>query len=169
MNRFGPLNVMLPMLICIAGCASPVEEARALRTTSGHERTADSGGGSQSGSAPMLLLDYEDFGPQVMAHELIGFQWYQWDAHGSEDPGVHYDIRVVVHEKGQLEQARKRYPVVKGKTDYRYVDAEFAIAYLDRMIADCESTRNPPEDVSFDELAHTLRSTLDQIKAWKGD
>jgi len=43
----------------------------------------------------ICVLDYKNFGVQAMAHELLGFQWYQWNSHGDPDPNATYDIKVV--------------------------------------------------------------------------
>lgn len=81
-----------------------------------------------------LLLDYGDFGPQVIAHELLGMEWYQWDAHGDEDPAHSYNIKVVVYQGMPLESVRKRYPTIKDKIDYRYVERHEATRFLQKAI-----------------------------------
>jgi hypothetical protein len=76
------------------------------------------------------VLPYEAFGPQVVAHELIGMEWWQWDSHGDSEPRK-YPIKVVVYWNQSLEETKKRYPVVREKEqDYRYVEYETAKRHL---------------------------------------
>jgi hypothetical protein len=60
----------------------------------------------------MLVLDYDDFGPQAAAYELLGMQWWQWQAHGESRPNK-CDIKVVVYEGVSLGSVKQQYPVVK--------------------------------------------------------
>ncbi len=84
-----------------------------------------------------LLLDYEDFGPQAMAHELLGMQWWQWENSGSPNPNDRYAIKVVAYKDLTRAEVERRFPVVLDKLqDYRYVPYEEAMRYLDRHIAD---------------------------------
>ena len=81
-----------------------------------------------------MVLRYGRFGPQVLAHELIGFEWYPWNACGHPDPRHIDDIWVVVYRDIGLEEVKRLYPVVKdlGK-DYRYVHYGKALQYFDEM------------------------------------
>ena len=97
----------------IGGCSSPQEKA------------------------PVLLFEYHDFGPQVIAHELIGFEWYQWHDHGFEEPDYCYNIRIVVYHEGDLERVKAQYPIVEGRVDYRYVEHEVAIEFLKSRMSQC--------------------------------
>lgn len=47
--------------------------------------------------AKLLVLNYEDFGPQVIAYKLIGYEFYQWNHNGSSDPKEKDVIFVVVY------------------------------------------------------------------------
>ncbi len=83
-----------------------------------------------------LVLSYQDFGPQVIAKDLIGMQWWQWEAHGDSRPRE-YDIKVVVYRGMALSTVENRFPVAPDKQqDYRYVEYLEALAYLDRVIAE---------------------------------
>lgn len=83
-----------------------------------------------------LVLDYDDFGPQVIAHEIIGMQWWQWQNHGESRP-TFYDIKVVVYNNLSLESVKMLYPVNEARReDYRYVSYKTAINYLDAKISD---------------------------------
>ena len=75
------------------------------------------------------VFDYEDFGPQSMAWEKIGMQWWQWDSQGiSSNPIYEYDIKVVVYREMPLAQLKALYPVEKvKKKDFRYFAYDDAI------------------------------------------
>lgn len=82
-----------------------------------------------------VLFNYEDFGPQAMAWETIGMQWWQWDNHGDSDPNSIYDIKVVVYRDISLKEIQSVFPVVEAaKKDFRYIEYTEAIKYLDRNI-----------------------------------
>jgi hypothetical protein len=82
----------------------------------------------------MVVLDYNDFGPQAAAYELLGMEWWQWQSHGESRPQK-YDITVVVYKDVPLDSVKQKYPVVeKESKDYRYVTYDDAIHYLDNMI-----------------------------------
>ena len=83
----------------------------------------------------VLILQYDDFGPQAAAWELIGMQWWQWDSHGDSDPNTKYDIKVIVYRDIPLANIKKLYPVIKEKKqDYRYLEYAKAIDYLNDNI-----------------------------------
>ena len=84
-----------------------------------------------------VLFNYEDFGPQAMAWETIGMQWWQWDNHGDSDPNSTYDIKVVVYRDISLQKIKSIFPVVEAaKKDYRYIEYNEALKYLDRNISE---------------------------------
>jgi hypothetical protein len=94
------------------------------------------------GGKRTIIFQYSDFGPQVLAHELIGFEWYQWERDGHPDPNYVYDIKVVVYKDIRLEEVKKIYPVIKAKQqDYRYVEYKEALEYLDKHIRQFEELR----------------------------
>ena len=83
----------------------------------------------------ILILSYNDFGPQLMAWETFGMQWWQWDQHGDSDPNTKYDIKIAVYRDIPLQEVKERFPVVKEfKRDYRYVEYDEAIKFLDKNI-----------------------------------
>lgn len=85
-------------------------------------------------STSTLVLDYEDFGPQVIAHEILGMEWWQWASHGNSRP-TKYDIQVVVYRNMNLDDVSKLYPVSKElKHDYRYLKYADAVHYLKNRI-----------------------------------
>ncbi|MFC1836472.1 hypothetical protein ACFL2Q_17410 [Thermodesulfobacteriota bacterium] len=82
-----------------------------------------------------LVLKYSDFGPQIMAWETIGMEWWQWDNHGDSDPKATCEVMVVVYRDIPLPRVERMYPVVPRKEqDYRYVPYGDAIRYLNRNI-----------------------------------
>ena len=98
-----------------------------------------------------MVLHYGLFGPQVLAHELIGFEWHQWNSCGHPDPRHIDDIRVVVYRDIGLEEVKKLYPVVEDlRQDYRYVHYDKAVEYLDGHVKEFEEIkRSDPEMKEF--------------------
>lgn len=92
-----------------------------------------------------VVMQYEDFGPQVMSYEYIGMQWYQWDSEGGDDPNRTFDIRVVVYRNISLNEVEKMYPVIKQRQDYRYLEYQAALELLGKY----------ESDPSWDELPST--------------
>lgn len=90
----------------------------------------------------IFILKYDDFGPQIVSHELIGFSWWQWDAHGDSNPQTQYDVKVVVYKNISLAKVKKAYPVIKEKSqDYRYVEYAVALKYFDKVIKNFEASQ----------------------------
>lgn len=90
-----------------------------------------------------IVLNYSDFGPQVIANEIIGMEWWQWQPHGESRPAG-YDIKVVVYQNLSLDEIKKTYPVKpEQEQDYRYLKYEKAINYLQDKI-----NENVIEDVT---------------------
>lgn len=79
-----------------------------------------------------VVVQYEDFGPQVMSYRYIGMGWYQWDSEGGDDPNRTFDIRVVVYRNITLNEVEKMYPVIKQKQDYRYLEYKAALELLSK-------------------------------------
>ena len=96
------------------------------------------------GGRRTIVLPYSDFGPQVIAYEFIGYEWYQWNSHGNSNPHTKYNVKVIVYKNITLKEVQELYPVNKDKKqDYRYVEYKEALKYLDRNIkelADLEKT-----------------------------
>jgi len=120
-------------------------------------------------TAEALVLAYDDFGPQVMAHTLVGMEWWQWEAHGDSNPATTYPVRVVVHRGLGKAELAARYPVdpVK-KLDHRYVTVERALGWLGENIAELEKDAASAKDAEDRALAAgllgTLRGTRDRIR-----
>lgn len=81
-----------------------------------------------------LVLRYQDFAPQAAAFELIGFEWYQWNSQGPDNPSQPDTVRVVVYRDIPLNQVKKLYPVIRGQQDYRYISYHDALAYCGRLL-----------------------------------
>ncbi len=105
-----------------------------------------------------VVLSYGDFGPQVIAYELIGMEWWQWETHGDSRP-THYDIKVVVYKDTPLATIENKFPVQPELLkDYRYVEYSAAIEYLDYHIH--ENIQEP--------LIHTLKTTKQVLNSALG-
>lgn len=109
--------------------------------------------------AELLQLRYEDFGPQVVAYELLGMQWWQWQAHGDSQPGTTPVIGVVVYRKGLRTEAKQIFPVSQElKHDWRYVACPDAQRYFDDVLSD-ESLEGLP-------MLSTLRQTQQIVRKY---
>ena len=83
----------------------------------------------------ILILSYDDFGPQSMAWETIGMQWWQWDNHGDSNPNTKYGIKIAIYRDIPLQEVKERFPVVKeSKKDYRYIEYKTALKFLEKNI-----------------------------------
>lgn len=81
-----------------------------------------------------IVLKYEDFGPQDIAEELIGPDYWQWD-NGHYDSPQKFDIKVVVYRNMSLDAVKAAFPVDKSKKqDYRYVEYQAAMKWYDKQI-----------------------------------
>jgi hypothetical protein len=113
-----------------------------------------------------MVLHYGRFGPQVLAHELIGFEWYQWNLTGHHDPRHIDDIWVVVYRNMGFEEVKRLYPVVKDlRQDYRYVRYDKALQYLDGHIKAFEKDKksDPESKTLYDSKISDFRDTRRMI------
>jgi len=114
-----------------------------------------------------VVLKYSDFGPQSVAWETIGMEWWQWDPCGDPDPQYSYDIKVVVYRDIPLEKVKQLYQVRKERNqDYRYLEYPKAMEYLNKGIRDHESKdlRGIAEELRTTKtrLVETLRKPTDR-------
>ena len=87
--------------------------------------------------AESAVFDYDDFGPQVLAYQTIGYQWYQWNRTGGSDPNDIDPIKVVVYWDEPLGAIKNKYPVEpRKKKDYRYLSYDAAMQYLDSTLSE---------------------------------
>lgn len=102
----------------------------------------------------VVVMDYNDFGPQAMAHELIGMEWWQWQAHGGSRP-EQYPIRVVVYSDISQAEVSQQYPVrPEQQQDYRYLEYPKAREYLRQAI----------EENAITSVTTRLKKTLQQLQ-----
>lgn len=81
-----------------------------------------------------LVLKYEEFGPQAMAHEIIGMEWWQWNNY-APDQNKKYDINVVVYRNMEESDVALLFPIDKTKNiDYRYLTYYIAKQFLNKHI-----------------------------------
>jgi hypothetical protein len=141
------MRAIIWILIAVYGlmaCSAPPPNAR--QTSAGSRAPAEA-----------IVLPYSAFGPQVMAHTVIGFEWYQWNNVGECDAHAPADkVQVVVYRHVSREQVQDRYPVIAQRQDYRYLAYDDALAFLRAQIAEVSDEELP-------ELALHLRSTQDRI------
>lgn len=90
-----------------------------------------------------LVLQYDDFGPPSLSHELLGPEWWQWERGGSWEIDDSFDVRIVVFRNKSREEVEKYYPTKKNTSDYRYVSYEDAIRFLDHALHDLEFLEHP--------------------------
>jgi hypothetical protein len=107
-----------------------------------------------------LILRYQDFGPQVVSHEALGMEWYQWNSHGSDDSNEDDDVKVVVYRGVPLDEVKKIYPVIEGKQDYRYLEYKAALDLLDKYESDSFWDKHPD---TRERMRQTRRKILEQL------
>jgi oligoribonuclease (3'-5' exoribonuclease) len=119
----------------------------------------------QGGGQQHVIMNYRDFGPPALASELIGNDYWQWDSHGDSRPRD-YLISVVVYRNVDVQKVKKIYPVIKEKEqDYRYVEYQIAMEFLDSSIAELQSYK----DEIPQKLIDTLTKTRNTIKSVLGN
>jgi hypothetical protein len=94
---------------------------------------------------------------------LLGDAWWSWEAGGSFEPGDEFDVRVVVYQGRTLDEVKERYPTVKGKGDYRLIQRDEAIRYLDDNIAELAAMSKDPGEHDFGPLRRDLEETRSTI------
>jgi hypothetical protein len=108
-----------------------------------------------------IILNYKDFGPPSLAGELLCSYYWQWDKHGDSRPRD-YNILVVVYRNVDIKSIKLQFPVVEEKEqDYRYVEYDNAIAFLNSSIEDLQANK----DEVPQKLIATLDTTRNKIKA----
>jgi len=103
-----------------------------------------------------------------MSYELqIGNAWNEWKSEGHELPDD-VDIKVVVYRGVELGELRKQFRVVKGKSDYRYLEYASAIQFLEEQAKIVESYKKKEQEQDdsipsavkmWEELEQTLKTT----------
>ena len=109
--------------------------------------------------AASTALPYGSFGPQVMAYETLGFEWWQWQPNGDSRPRE-YDVRVVVYCKLSMQEVARLYPVdPRAERDYRYITYDRALSYLD------DNIRQDVVPAVTDKLRATRKALLERLPA----
>ena len=108
-----------------------------------------------------VVLKYSDFGPQVVVHEVLGMEWYQWNSQGPDDPNETDDIKVVVYRNIPLDEAKRMFPVIREKQDYRYLEYGSALKLLNEYESD-------PSFKDFPEMKLKAKQTKERILAELG-
>lgn len=85
-------------------------------------------------SSNFIILDYADFGPQDIAEELIGPNYWQWDS-GQYSTPQNFDIKVIIYREMELDEVKKMFPASKvEQKDFRYIPYQAAINWYDEKI-----------------------------------
>jgi len=109
------------------------------KNSDGSVKSAPAGPASRPGET--LVLQYDDFGPQASAGQLLGPRWWAWEGGGSWEQCDAFDVRVVVYRGLSRDVVEKLYPTAKSnadlaqRADFRYVEYAEALAHLDRELA----------------------------------
>ena len=75
------------------------------------------------------------------------------------------NIKVIVYKNISLNEVQKFYPVIKDKKqDYRYVEYNQVLAYLDKKIKEIERFRREDSDQENKDLYDSLQNTLNNTK-----
>jgi hypothetical protein len=106
-----------------------------------------------------VLFHYDDFGPQAMANELLGMSWWSWEGGGSFEPCDDFDVRVAVYDARAADEARLRYPTIRGKSDYRLLERKEALRFLDKKIAELAVSPTGAGEYDFGPLRRELERT----------
>lgn len=94
-----------------------------------------------------------------MSYELIGNAWNQWKNEGHELPDD-VEIKVVVYRGVALEEVKKQFPVLRGESDYRYVEYGRAVQFLRENMKEVESYKDADEDANLVRIWGELSLTL---------
>ena len=108
-----------------------------------------------------LVFSYGDFGPQALAHPLLGQDCYPFGECCCMELGDRFDVRVVVVQGLSISEARAKYPTGPSSGDFRIVTREAALAFLSESLRELEASS--PDD-RIPTLETTLRATRARIE-----
>lgn len=108
-----------------------------------------------------LFLDYGDFGPQALAHPLLGQDCYSFGECCCGEVGDQFDIRVVVVRGLSIAEAKAKYPTGPELGDYRIVTVAEALTFVRDALRELEASS--PED-RIPTLEAKLRATQRRIE-----
>ena len=144
----------------VVAATTPVGASLKLVNSDGSLKAFPTAPGDLPGAAH--LYAYEEFGPQALAGQLLGAEWYEFSDCACFEPGDRFDIRVVVYGGGMTEAAvRGRYPSGPALGDYRVVRAAEAIGFVREQLRDLEGWA---EEDRIWSLEGTLRGTLARLE-----
>lgn len=158
-RKLSGLALIILLALSSAGCWQSYRKSTATIETA-PEKTC-------SPCAQTLVLTHADFGPPSMSYELgIGSDWNQWKSEGHELPDD-VEVKVVVYRGIELAEVKKQFPVVRGKSDYRFVEYTRAVRFLQENVAVVEGYKRAAADANeiemWDRLAQTLKTTHQRI------
>ena len=107
-----------------------------------------------------FVMKYSDFVPQGSSYELPGTNSRQEDYQASYDTS---DVKVVIYRNVDLATVKRTYPVIAGKSDYRYIEYSEAIAFLEKRIEELRA--NNDRDTEYVRLKEQLISEYEQTRA----
>ncbi len=116
----------------------------------------------ESGLLPnTVVLPYKAFGPGEDTLPLLGVYHWQWpDPDNRPRRPMQYDIKVVVYRGVSLQNIQLQFPVLpEKKQDYRYLEYETAISFLDQRIKDLNAEISIPsrfEETEEDRLSNMI-------------
>jgi len=100
-----------------------------------------------------------------MSYKVLGYEWWQWDSHGDSRPGKKYDIKVIVYRNISSGNVKEMYPVIQEiKQDYRYIEYNMAIQYLDEQIKKVEEWKDTDPETFIPELLTRLKRTKEKVE-----
>ena len=110
-----------------------------------------------------FVMRYSEFGPPGSSYELLGSEWYQRNNQGPDDPNGRDDVRIVIYRNVDLRMVKKTYPVLKGKSDYRYIEYSEVMDFLEKKVEDLKSDQNRDQEDS--KINEELILKYEQTKA----
>lgn len=104
-----------------------------------------------------MILNYDDFGPQVLAYEHLGYARYQWNANGDEH--TRDNVKVVVYSGMTRRDVSRKYPIDRSrKRDFRYIEYTATVRYL-------RSSQRELKRSGLNETARVLKRTEMRIRS----
>lgn len=111
--------------------------------------------------ANVVILEYDDFGTNLIAHELIGMDWWQWDNHGDDERKA--NIKIIVYADTKKADVAKVFVSKKYIVDYRYVSLEKATAYFRKWIKELENDK----PFNWEDMLKPLRRSLGWLESFE--
>jgi hypothetical protein len=96
----------------------------------------------------------------------IGHAWNQWKSEGLPLPDD-VAVKVVIYRGVSPAEVQKQFPTRRGQSDYRYLEYDRAVAYLNSEIKEVEGYLPSDDDVDltplWSELIRTMEDTRTRI------